>query len=196
MVLGFPEAVAPESQLYPRIIMLNAIELVLICLVAQAGVTDLAVRKIPNVLVLTGLVLALILQLLHGAHWMPVCSWMAGASAGFFLFLPLYLLGGMAAGDVKLMAMVGAFVGPLAALQVGLLVLLIGGLMALAMLAYSGRLRDGWRNVLTLCRPPLMRVLGVPLLPESLPHGVSVGDMPYGLAIAAGTLALLAWSHC
>jgi prepilin peptidase CpaA len=176
--------------------MLNAIELVLICLVAQAGITDLAVRKIPNVLVLTGFVLALILQLLHGAHWTPVVAWMAGALAGFFLFLPLYVLGGMAAGDVKLMAMVGAFVGPLAALEIGLLVFLIGGVMALAMMAYSGRLRDGWRNLLTLCRPPLMCMLGVPLLPEPLPHGASVGDMPYGLAIATGTLLLIAWSHC
>ena len=176
--------------------MLNAIELVLICLVAQAGVTDLAVRKIPNVLVLTGFVLALILHLLQGVHWTPLLTWMAGALAGFFLFLPLYLLRGMAAGDVKLMAMVGAFVGPLAALQIGLLVFLIGGLMALAMLAYRGRLRDGWRNLFTLCRPTVMCLLGVPLLPEPLPHGASVGDMPYGLAIAAGTLLLLAWSHC
>jgi len=175
--------------------MHNAIEFVLVCLVAQAGVTDLAVRKIPNVLVLTGFVLALVLQLLHGAHWSPVLPWMAGALAGFFLFLPLYLLGGMAAGDVKLMAMVGAFVGPLAALQIGLLVLLIGGLMALAMLAYSGRWRDGWRNLLTLCRPPVMRMLGVPLPPEPLPHGASVGALPYGLAIAVGTLALLVCSH-
>jgi len=175
--------------------MHNAIEFVLVCLVAQAGVTDLAVRKIPNVLVLTGFVLALVLQLLHGAHWSPVLPWMAGALAGFFLFLPLYLLGGMAAGDVKLMAMVGAFVGPLAALQIGLLVLLIGGLMALAMMAYSGRWRDGWRNLLTLCRPPVMRMLGVPLLPEPLPHGASVGELPYGLAIAIGTLALLVCSH-
>jgi|SRR5471032_3261761 len=175
--------------------MLNAIDLVLICLVAQAGITDLAVRKIPNVLVLTGFVLALILQLLHAAHWAPVVWWTAGACAGFFLFLPLYLARGMAAGDVKLMAMVGAFVGPLAALEIGLLVFLIGGVMALAMLAYNGRLRDGWRNLLTLCRPPVMCMLGVPLLPEPLPHGASVGDMPYGVAIAAGTLALIAWSH-
>src|SRR5471032_1722264 len=92
--------------IYARKIMHNAIEFVLVCLVAQAGVTDLAVRKIHNVLVLTGFVLALVLQLLHGAHWSPVLPWMAGALAGFFLFLPLYLLGGMAAGDVKLMAMV------------------------------------------------------------------------------------------
>jgi prepilin peptidase CpaA len=168
----------------------------LICLVAQAGITDLAVRKIPNVLVLTGFVLALLLQLLQGAHWSPILSWTAGALAGFFLFLPLYLARGMAAGDVKLMAMVGAFVGPLAALEIGLLACLIGGLMALAMLAHSGRLHDGWRNLLTLCRPPLMCMLGVPLLPEPLPHGASVGDMPYGVAIAAGTLVLLAWSHC
>jgi hypothetical protein len=46
--------------------MLNAIEVILICLVAQAALTDLAMRKIPNVLILSGLLLALILHLLSG----------------------------------------------------------------------------------------------------------------------------------
>ena len=43
--------------------MLNAIEVILLCLITQAAVTDLAVRKIPNVLVLSGLALALLLHL-------------------------------------------------------------------------------------------------------------------------------------
>ena len=86
--------------------MSNLLEVMLICLVAQAALADLAMRKIPNVLVLSGLLLALLLHLLGGQHWAPASVWLAGALAGFFLFLPLYLARGMAAGDVKLMAMV------------------------------------------------------------------------------------------
>lgn len=42
--------------------MLTAIEMILVCLVAQAALTDLMLRKIPNVLILSGLLLALLLH--------------------------------------------------------------------------------------------------------------------------------------
>lgn len=175
--------------------MNGAIEMILICLVAQAALTDLSVRRIPNVLVLSGLLLALVSHLLGGSLWAPVTDWLAGTLAGFFVFLPLYLARGMAAGDVKLLAMVGAFTGPRGALLVGLLACLIGGLMALAMLLYSGRWRQGWRNLVALGKPLLLRLLGVPLQPVPLPPGASVGGMPYGLAVALGTMGYLLWGR-
>ncbi|MES2077504.1 MAG: prepilin peptidase [Pseudomonadota bacterium] len=175
--------------------MLNAIEVILLCLVAQAAVTDLAVRKIPNVLVLSGLALALMLHLLAGPRWAPVTQWLAGTLAGFFLFLPLYLLRGMAAGDVKLMAMVGAFAGPWAVYHIALLTCLFGGLMALAILVLSGRCREGLDNVWLMLKPRLMRLLGMPLCRVPLAPGASVGGMPYGVAIALGTACFVAWTH-
>jgi len=174
--------------------MFNALEAILICLVMQAALTDLSIRKIPNVLVLSGLILALVLHLLAGPAWSPLTAWLAGAAAGFFLFLPLYLLRGMAAGDVKLMAMVGAFVGPLAALEIGLLTFLAGGLLALLMLVASGRFGACWRNVRAMLKPLLWRLAGVPLLPVPLPKGDSVGGMPYAVAIAAATTLFVAWT--
>jgi prepilin peptidase CpaA len=175
--------------------MLNAIEVLLICLVAQAAVTDLALRKIPNVLILSGLLLAMILHLLAGQHWAPVSQWLAGTLAGFFLFLPLYLLRGMAAGDVKLMAMVGAFVGPEAALHIGVLAYLIGGVMAVLILLCSGRWREGWYNIVLICKPLMLRLLGMPLAAEPRCPITSVGGIPYGVAIALGTVGFVAWAH-
>ena len=175
--------------------MFNAIEVILICLVAQAAVTDLAMRKIPNVLILSGLLLAMILHLLGGEPWAPVSQWLAGALAGFFLFLPLYLLRGMAAGDVKLMVMVGAFVGPSAALKIGVLAYLIGGVMALLLLLCSRRRREGWRNIKAICAPLFWRLLGLPLAPVPRAAIASVGGIPYGVAIALGTAGFVAWAH-
>jgi len=175
--------------------MLNAIEVILICLVAQAAITDLALRKIPNVLILSGLLLALTLHLLAGPPWAPLSHWLAGALAGFFLFLPLYLLHGMAAGDVKLMAMVGSFVGPWPAVKIAALSYLIGGLMALAMMLFSGRWRQGTRNLVLICKPLLLRLLGVPLLPVPMPPAASAGGVPYGVAIALGTAGVIVWMH-
>jgi prepilin peptidase CpaA len=175
--------------------MLNAIEVILICLVVQAALTDLAMRKIPNVLILSGLLLALLLHLLAGPPWAPLTQWFAGAMAGFFLFLPLYLLRGMAAGDVKLMAMVGSFSGPGAALKIALLSYLVGGAMALLLLLISGRWRQSARNLRLIGKPLLLRLLGVPLLPVPMPPSASAGGIPYGVAVALGTVAHIAWTH-
>jgi prepilin peptidase CpaA len=175
--------------------MVTALDVILVCLVAQAALTDLAVRKIPNVLILSGLLLAMILHLLGGQQWAPASQWLAGTLVGFFLFLPLYMLRGMAAGDVKLMAMVGAFVGPLAALHIGVLAYLIGGVMGLLMLLCSGRWRESWRNIVLICTPLIWRLRGVPLVPVPPPAVTSVGGIPYGVAIALGTVGFVAWAH-
>lgn len=165
-----------------------ALEAVLVGFVLLAAGADLAWRKIPNRLILAGLCAALGLHLWHGAGAFP-SAWLGGALTGLVLLLPLYLLRGMAAGDVKLMAMVGAFAGPELALRIGLATCLIGGLMALAIALYRGRLRDALHNIGFLFGALQARA------PLALPPGASVGGMPYGPAIALGTMLLLAWRH-
>ena len=168
-------------------------EALLLLLVGLAALTDLACRKIPNRLVLTGLLLAPLLQVWGGAAW-PLAA-LSGAACGLLLFLPLYLARGMAAGDVKLMAMVGSFSGPLMTLHIGLVTLALGGAMALAIVIAKRSRRRTLANLGLLLRPLLLRLLGVPLAPVLLAPGTSVGGMPYGLAIAAGTLLVLARRH-
>jgi prepilin peptidase CpaA len=46
-----------------------------------------------------------------------------------------------------------------------------------------------------ICKPLLWRMLGVPLLPVPLAPSASVGGIPYGVAIALGTLAVVAGPH-
>ncbi|WP_229205922.1 prepilin peptidase [Duganella sp. Leaf126] len=174
-------------------------------LVAQAAVTDLALRKIPNVLVVSGLALALAVQLLAepAAPGHACWRWLTGLLAGFFLLLPLYLLRGMAAGDVKLMAMVGAFVGASAAVDVALLTYLLGAPLALLTLLWQAwRGGAGWtavgqlaRNLWRLLQPWLGRLVGLPLAPLPRAAIASVGGMPYGVAIALATAAVVAWPH-
>jgi prepilin peptidase CpaA len=176
--------------------MWTATEVLLLWLVLQAAVTDLALRKIPNVLVLSGLLLALVLHGLAGPPWALLSQWLAGLLAGFFLFLPLYLLRGMAAGDVKLMAMVGAFTGPLQALDIALLSFAAGGVLGLLLMAASGQWRRGWANLRATLVPWLLRLAGVPLQPVPLLPGQSVGGMPYGVAVALGTLGVVLAPHC
>ena len=72
----------------------------LVGMLILAVITDLSARKIPNSLVLFGLIVSLLLQcfVAQGAGGL---NWLAGVAVAFACFIPLYLLRGMAAGDVK-----------------------------------------------------------------------------------------------
>lgn len=116
-------------------------------LLALATASDLRARRIPNRLILCGLAKAGLLHAsamwLHlspmaGAHWW---SPLAGLLVGSAMLLPVHLLGGMGAGDVKLMAMAGAFVGAREAAWAALYALAAGGLACAAALLWSRRSR-------------------------------------------------------
>ena len=164
-------------------------DLLLLCFVTAAAVSDLIRRKIPNALVLSGIVAALAL---HVWLWPQQVAplWLGGMATGFFLFLPLYVLRGMVAGDVKLIAMVGAFAGPWPVLQICFATFVLGGVMAVLMITYQGKWRACLRNLRQLLWPMIARTAGIPLAPAALAEQASVGNMPYGLAIALGSLAV------
>lgn len=166
----------------------------LIVLVLAACLKDLAVRKIPNRLVLCGLFSAGVLHLISGNPLNIFTIGLAGAAVGLGIFLPLYLLRGMAAGDVKLMAMVGAFTGPMLAFEIALAAYCAGGVMALVIVIARRRWRDLAVNLRALLRPLYLRLVGMPGAKEPMP-AASVGGMPYGLAIAAATCLMLWMRH-
>ena len=157
--------------------------------------TDLHKRKIPNLLIAFGLVSSLVGQLLL-PHGLGFVQWCIGVLAGFICFLPLYVLRGMAAGDVKLMMVVGGFLGFPLVLTAALYSYAAGGLMAIMIVLTKGRFKQVLHNIKTILTPLYIRVTsGVNIIDElSSKEGaepVSVGRMPYALAIAAGTLLAL-----
>jgi prepilin peptidase CpaA len=151
--------------------------------------TDITCRRIPNVILALSLAISLVVQLsLHGIV-LGAGSWLAGAMTGFALLLPLYLMRGMSAGDVKLLLTIGAWVGPEMIIYIALATFLIGGAWSIAFVVFrrrttqlvanlQGMVSGGWR---------LNRAA------EAAPGGriASVGSLPYGVAIALGTLVVL-----
>ncbi len=162
-------------------------------LAIAAGVTDLRSRRIPNRLVLAGLVLGLTLNTrAYGVAGLG--SSLAGGGLGLALFLPFFLLGGMGGGDVKLLAALGSLVGPTDILKVALAAALAGGLLALAAAWWSGRLLATLNGVAGLLW--FWLTTGVRPSPElSLANRTSL-RIPYAIPIAAGTIlvALGRWS--
>jgi prepilin peptidase CpaA len=165
------------------------LDLLLLVLVVSAAVTDLAIRKIPNLFLLLAWCAVGCLCLSQAAPAGSIGTALGGALVGLALFLPLYVVRGMAAGDVKLMSTVGLFLGPASTVQACILTWCLGGVMALLMIVYTGRWKDAWANLRAL----LLRVA-----PAAGPAPLirpSVGAMPYGLAIALATLWTLIQRH-
>ena len=122
------------------------LEIPLLAVVSIAGFSDIRTRRIPNWIVLAGLLLGLAGNMvLYG--WAGLVRAGLGLGLALLVYFPLYMLRGMGAGDVKLMAAVGAIAGP--ANWVGVLVLtgLLGGIFALALVASQGAVRKTLDNL-------------------------------------------------
>jgi prepilin peptidase CpaA len=167
------------------------LDLLLLLLVVAAAAQDLATRRIANRLLLAGGLGALGLHMCSAAPALALGAGLGGALTGLVVFLPLYCLRGMAAGDVKLLAAVGAFGTPGDVLEIAAWSMCAGGVMALVVVIATGRLRAAAANVMCLVRPLLMRLVGLPAATEPL-RSASVGAIPYGLAIACGTMYVVA----
>jgi prepilin peptidase CpaA len=174
--------------------------ILLCCLMAMAVWSDLRTRRIPNRLVFGGALLGLLLNTLYpagagllvgepfGGIGLPWA--LAGLAMGLGLLLPMYMLRALGAGDVKMMAMVGAFVGPGPVGACVLLTFLAGGVLAVAVALATGKLRATLHNTWHMSTHTMLRSMHGDIGPIDAPAAPS-GRLPYAVAIAAGTLSYL-----
>jgi prepilin peptidase CpaA len=102
-----------------------------------ASVTDLWKFKVYNVLTFPMLVLGLGVATYLGG-WSGLASSLLGAGLGFGLLIVFYALGGVGAGDVKLLTAIGAWLGPNLTYQVFVASALFGGIYALILVVVRG----------------------------------------------------------
>lgn len=176
--------------------MYISITATLIILLLVAGWRDIRYYRIPNTLVFSGAIIGILLHTLLPQYMggLGLLTSLAGLGIGLVVLLPLYLLRAMGAGDIKLMAMIGAFVGPASMLIITVYVLLAGGVLALSVVLWRGKLSKLVDNLKIMFMLRLTKSSTASLsTTEALPQ--SAGKLPYGVAIAAGTLAYLATIH-
>lgn len=119
------------------------------CLIA-AG-TDLWKFKVYNALTLPALAGGLIASGLSGG-WGGLAASGLGALTGFGLLVAFFAMGGVGAGDVKLLTALGAWLGPSLTLHVFLAAAIAAGLYALALAIASGGLLATAVEMLSLAR--------------------------------------------
>ena len=111
-----------------------------------ASVFDLHSRRIPNLLTFGAAAAALTVASLTGGLPGAGAS-LTGWLVATVLWIPIYALGGMGAGDVKLLAAIGAWLGPATAVQVSLYSAIAGGAMAVVVAVARGVARQTVANV-------------------------------------------------
>ena len=155
---------------------------------ALAALLDLTSRRIPNALTVTAVALGLLLRVPLGLH--AVIAGILGIGLALVLTTPLFLAGALGGGDAKLLAAVGAFMGPGRLIGACLLIALLGGIVALLDAARRGALLRVLLNTFHIVVGWLSPVRsGVPISISS-PTAMTV---PYGVPIAVGALAWWLW---
>jgi prepilin peptidase CpaA len=170
--------------------LLGAGQILLGILVALAAIFDIRSRRIPNWLVLAGLIVGVGWNV-YASGWSGLLRGAEGLGLGFILYFPLYLIRARGAGDVKLLAAVGAVVGPGNCLWIFLLTAVLGGAIALVLLMFRGRMRKTLFNVGWIIQD-LLHFRAPYRSSDELDVTTTKGlRLPHGAMIAVGTLAFL-----
>ena len=150
--------------------------------------------KVPNwityPMVLSGLLYSLVSGGLGGLG-----EGMLGMTVGLLTLLPLYAVGGMGAGDVKLMAGIGAWMGWKVTLLSFCVTAVVGALMSVDMVLYrrASALHTGrffmilgeWARVRN---PVVLSEIAAVRKPQML-------LLPYGIPICIGTIGFFLYSN-
>lgn len=166
------------------------IKILVVSTVLIAAVYDLRDRRIPNWVCFAALLLGVFGNVLLLGMGGALSS-LEGIGLAMLIYLPLYLLKGMGAGDVKLMMAIGAAVGPLGRLQIFAITAVVGGILGLIFAFWRKRLFETLWNT---------RGIVSDLLQFRLPHRTNPDlhvknrdalRLPHGVSIAVGSLAVV-----
>lgn len=159
-----------------------------------AAVIDGLKLKVPNwitfPMIVSGWIYSAVLSPYAG--WEGLLFSLGGTAIGLGLLLPAYAIGGMGAGDVKLLAGVGAWVWSTATLYAFAVSAIVGGIIAVLMVI----VRRGWtkhqiqfwmicNEILTVKDPEKLATIAAE-------RKSTMMLLPYGIPIAIGTIAYFA----
>ncbi len=163
-----------------------------------AAVIDGIQLKVPNWITLPmiamGWIYSALAYQLDGSQWWVGLGWsFMGTAVGLALLLPAYSIGGMGAGDVKLLAGVGAWIHMTDTFYAFAVSAIVGGLIALGMVAYkhswhrhTGQFFGILHEITTIKNPETLATIAAERKSRMF-------LLPYGIPIAIGTIGYFSW---
>ena len=163
-------------------------EILLLLILGTAIAFDLSWRTIPNWLtgpsILVGLGFHTAMNQLAGFVFS-----LEGAALGLGVFVILYACGWMGAGDVKLFAAVGSFLGPAQTISAAIVIALVGGLLAFLVLGFH----QGWRKTGLWLWSYVQAMVLTRSAQALTPVQGAAPKVPYAVAIGLGTIGSYWW---
>ncbi|MFH1429393.1 MAG: prepilin peptidase [Candidatus Margulisiibacteriota bacterium] len=174
--------------------LMSILDVFLLTLVCMAVYLDHKTRKIPNVLTINGILAGIVLNI--GLHLYADFSLLGLGQGVFICFGGLLLavliglipfsMGGLGGGDVKLLAMIGAFKGPQFILWTMLFTAVAGGVMAIFIIINKALSeRKGITSLVASLKKYHENIMSGVLLPKS---EAMKEKIPYSFAILAGVV--------
>jgi prepilin peptidase CpaA len=168
---------------------IRAIAVVVVACVAVGF--DVRTRRIPNLLTFGAAAVALLFALTTGgpaAATTAALAWFLGAA----LFFPFFALGGMGAGDVKLLAALAAWLGPADTVYLAIFASIAGGAVAVVLSVGRGYMRQAFSNIWLMLMH--WRLVGFRPVPGLTLRDTKAPRLAYAIPIAIGALCTL-WRH-
>ena len=153
-----------------------------------ACVLDLRSRRIPNALTFGAAAAALVFHTVTaGVSGLQTAAF--GWIVGTALFLPFFLLGGMGGGDVKLLAALGAWLGPREAMWLAIYGSIAGGVLAIGYSLARGYLGTALSNIAALLR--YWSVVGPRPMPTLTLEGGNAPRLAFAVPMLVGLMVTL-----
>lgn len=151
-------------------------------------------NKITYPMIIAGWIYSMIAYGVAGEGWMTGLGWsLAGTAVGLATLLPAYAIGGMGAGDVKMMAGIGAWVYCATTFYAFCVSAVVGAILAVGMIMFSGHGRKHWNQfffimneIMTVRNPETLSTIAAE-------RKSSMRLLPYGIPIAIGTIIYFGW---
>lgn len=162
--------------------------LIAIGIAIVACVFDVRTRRIPNVLTFSAALAGLIF---HVATSGQAGAQLAGGGwvVGLLMLLPFFLLGGMGGGDIKLVAALGAWLGPSQTFWLAIYAGLAGGVMGVIVAASHGYLRTAIANVSAMFG--YWSTVGIKSVPGLTLESSASPRLAYAIPVLVGTLVTI-----
>jgi prepilin peptidase CpaA len=160
--------------------------LILIILLMICVVTDVRERKIYNNILLPFFLLALLYSFYNGGLTGFTFA-IVGSIVGFSILLVPYFMGGMGAGDVKLLAVIGAIKGTAFVITTAVYMALIGGIIAIVLIINRKGVLFYLKQINTVA---ILGIQGM-IKPIKIDKEALSITFPYGVAIALGAIAAI-----
>jgi prepilin peptidase CpaA len=153
-----------------------------------ACVIDVRTRRIPNALTFSAALVGLLFHVaMSGSTGAQFAA--GGWVVGLLLLLPYFALGGMGAGDVKLVAALGAWLGPTQTFWLAIYAGIAGGAIGLMVAIAHGYLRTALSNIFTMFF--YWRVVGLKSVPGLTLESSTSPRVAYAIPILVGTVVAL-----